>query len=165
MNAKLLWAGAEADRRAAAAFFARIVALSPAYISHGEVQTALSLDGRTWAPNLEARYTRDLLAHGPTRQLLLARDDGGALVGASVVCWDFEEPEAPFATIEDLAVEPAWRSRGLGAEMLAFIETEARKRGAKWLFLESGKDNARAHAFFEREGFAEISHVFTKRLA
>lgn len=159
------WERDPASLEAAAAFFARVVALDPAYVSHGEVQQALSLDGKTWAPDLEARYREDLLAIDPSRQLLVARDETGAIVGACVMCWEFEEPEAPFGTIEDLAIDPKLRSHGLGAEMMAVIEAEARKRGAKWLFLESGKNNNRAHAFFERGGFAEISHVFTKRLA
>ncbi len=38
---------------AIAAFFARIIALDDSYISHGEVQCGLSMDGRTWVDNLD----------------------------------------------------------------------------------------------------------------
>jgi hypothetical protein len=41
---------------------------------------------------------------------------------------------------------------------------EAQSRGAAWLFLESGRDNRRAHDFFTRRGFTEISRVFARRL-
>jgi hypothetical protein len=41
---------------------------------------------------------------------------------------------------------------------------KARSRGAAWLFLESGRDNRRAHDFFTRRGFTEISWVFARRL-
>ena len=46
--------------------------------------------------------------------------------------------------------------------MLLWIEDEAAKRQCRWLFLESGKNNLRAHSFFERHGFREMSHVFIK---
>jgi hypothetical protein len=34
----------------------------------------------------------------------------------------------------------------------------------KWLFLESGLNNASAHRFFERAGYQAISKVFAKQL-
>lgn len=157
------WADRKQEWAEAARFFARVIAPDPAYISHGEIQGALSLDGKTWAPDLERRFLEELGDLDDTRGIAIMRDESGAIVSAANVTWSFEVAEAPFATLQDLAVEPALRSAGLGAKLLAFIEKEARRRGAKWLFLESGKDNHRAHAFFERHGFGEVSHVFMKR--
>ena len=57
----LAWAESEAERRAAAQFFARVVRADPAYISHGEIQWALSPDGVHWAPDLEARLEREFV--------------------------------------------------------------------------------------------------------
>jgi GNAT superfamily N-acetyltransferase len=151
----------------AARFFARVISADPAYISHGEIQTGLSLDGKTWIADLEARFLAEAASDGGGRSLALARDvrgNGCAIVGAAAVSWSFETADAPFAVLLDLAVEPVLRSQGLGADMVKFVEREARARGAGWLFLESGKDNLRAHAFFERAGFHEVSHVFAKRL-
>jgi ribosomal protein S18 acetylase RimI-like enzyme len=148
----------------AARFFARVISADPAYISHGEIQTGLSADGKTWIANLEARFLAEATADQSDRALAVARDAKNAIVAAAAVSWDFETEDARFATLEDLAVEPALRSNGLGAEMVEFVEREARARNAAWLFLESGKDNQRAHKFFERAGFQEISHVFAKRL-
>jgi ribosomal protein S18 acetylase RimI-like enzyme len=154
--------------RGAARFFARVIALDPAYISHGEIQAGLSLDGSTWIADLEARFLAEATggkAGAGSRSLAVARDSGsGAIVGAAAVSWSFEAPDAPYAVLQDLAVEPALRSRGLGAEMAAFVEREVKARGARWLFLTSGKDNLRAHRFFERSGFHKVSHVFAKRL-
>lgn len=149
----------------AARFFARVITLDPAYISHGEIQTGLSLDGKTWVADLESRFLAEATAGRGVTSLALARDATSAIIAAAAVSWNFETADAPFAVLQDLAVEPALRSRGLGAEMVAFVEGEAQARGARWLFLESGKDNLRAHAFFERAGFHEVSHVFAKRLA
>ena len=95
----------------------------------------------------------------------MARDAKNAIVAAAAVSWNFETEDARFATIQDVAVEPALRSKGLGARLVQFVEREVRARNAAWLFLESGKDNRTAHQFFEHQGFQEVSHVFAKRLA
>jgi GNAT superfamily N-acetyltransferase len=75
-----------------------------------------------------------------------------------------KEAEAPYAVLEDLAVEPQARTQGLGTKILTEIEAEAKRRGCLWLFLESGRKNNAAHVFFERAGFNLISQVFMKRL-
>ena len=146
----------------ASRFFARTIALDPAYISHGEIQTGLSLDGRTWIEDLEARFLAEAAADDEPRSLAVVRDATGCIIGAAAVSWSFETPDAPFATLQDMAVDPTVRSQGIGDALVAFVEAEVWRRGARWLFLESGKDNVRAHRFFERCGFAEISHVFVK---
>jgi GNAT superfamily N-acetyltransferase len=162
---KIAWEEGQAAWTEAARFFARVISLDPAYISHGEIQTGLSLDGKTWIPDLEARFLAEATSDQSGRSLAVARDAKVAIVAAAAVSWDFEAEDAPFAVLQDLAVEPSLRSRGLGADMVEFVEREARARNARWLFLESGKKNHRAHTFFERAGFDEISHVFAKRLA
>lgn len=45
---------------------------------------------------------------------------------------------------------------------MAWIETEARRRGAARLQLTSNRDRTRAHAFYERLGYAP-SHVGMKK--
>jgi GNAT superfamily N-acetyltransferase len=157
------WATSKQEWAVVARFFARVIGSDPAYISHGEIQSALSLDGKTWAPDLERRFLEELGDFDEARGIAIMRDANGAVVSAANVTWSFEVAEAPFATLHDMAVEPALRSAGLGARLLAFVETEARMRGVKWVFLESGKHNQRAHEFFGRHGFGEISHVFVKR--
>lgn len=158
------WTAAPKDLEEIARFFARVIAQDPAYISHGEIQTGLSLDGARWRPDLEQRFIEDMKGIDVTRSVAFAREGAGALIGAAVVHWSLDDPEAPFATLEDLAVEPARRSHGVGEMLVKLIEAEAIARGAKWVFLESGRHNHRAHAFFERAGFAPVSHVFAKKL-
>jgi GNAT superfamily N-acetyltransferase len=159
------WARSYEQWAEAAKFFARLLKDDPAYISHGEIQTGLSLDGKTWAPNLEERFLAELGEFSEDRGIALVRNSKGEIVAAANVTWSFEMPESAFATLQDMAVEPALRSAGIGALLLEFVEHEAVRRGAKRIFLESGKNNRRAHAFFEREGFAEVSHVFMKPCA
>ncbi|MCM8730363.1 GNAT family N-acetyltransferase [Hephaestia sp. GCM10023244] len=123
----------------------------------------MSDDGADWHHDLDARFVEDLRALDDDSSLLVARAPDGGLVGAAIVEWTVGR-RVRFATLADLTIEPAQRSSGLGAQMVAEIEREARHRGMQWIFLESGKDNRRAHAFFERHAFHEISHVFGKAL-
>jgi GNAT superfamily N-acetyltransferase len=157
-----IWAASKAEWAEAAKFFARVISQDDAYISHGEIQTGLSLDGKSWAPNLEQRFLAELGGVDDTRSLVLLRDAEGKIVAAANVTWSFETADAPFATLQDMAVEPALRAGGIGARLMQAVEHEAARRGAKWMFLESGKDNHRGHAFFERHGYSEVSRVFIK---
>jgi ribosomal protein S18 acetylase RimI-like enzyme len=160
---ELFWEKSSATAREAAAFAGQIIGLHAPYISHGEIQTGLSDDGKTWAPDLAARYEADFLDLGEDRDLLTARLADGTLAGIAIVAWE-ETPRRKFAVLEDMAVDPDQRSLGIGAALLEAVDVRVKARGVEWLFLESGKENLRAHAFFERHGFEELSHVFAKRL-
>lgn len=163
-HADLLWDRSPATAEAVARFFARTIGGDARYISHGEIQGGLSDDGVAWRDDLEDRFVEDLRDPGADTGLLVARAADGALAGAAIVEWHVTR-RTRFAILADLSIQPARRSAGLGARMVAEIECEARRRDMQWIFLESGKDNLRAHAFFERHAFHEISHVFGKALA
>jgi GNAT superfamily N-acetyltransferase len=157
------WAAGEADILEAGRFLARVIGQDAAYISHGEIQSALSFDGKSWRPDLEHRFAADMRALGPNRSVAILKNSGG-LIGAAIVFWDASDPEAPHAILEDVAIEPAARGAGAGQAIVQFIEAEAKARGMKWLFLESGLNNANAHRFFERAGYEPVSKVFAKQL-
>lgn len=53
----------------------------------------------------------------------------------------------------DLAVEPAWRRRGLGRLLLAAVIEEARANGARLVLLEARASNAAALALYRSAGF------------
>lgn len=159
----LKWTTDKADLDAAGAFLARVIAGDTAYISHGEIQTALSLDGKTWAPDLNERFAEDMRDLGNGRSVALAHRDG-VLIGAAIVLWVTDEPDAPHGILEDIAIAADARGSGAGQALVDLIEAEAKARGMKWMFLESGLRNERAHHFFERSGYAVVSKVFAKRL-
>lgn len=50
---------------------------------------------------------------------------------------------------------PQWRSRGIGAALVARLAAEARSRGARGLHLVTGA-GSRNRAFYAREGFVEL---------
>lgn len=162
-NRVIAWTADDAELQAVGQFLARVIAQDTAYISHGEIQTALSPDGRIWRPDLAQRFGDDMRQLGPNRSVAVMRDDK-VLIGAAIVLWETDEPEAPHAILEDIAIEPVARGHGAGQALVNFIESQAKARGMKWVFLESGLSNAGAHHFFERAGYAPVSKVFAKRL-
>jgi ribosomal protein S18 acetylase RimI-like enzyme len=143
-------------------FFAEVIARDPSYVSHGEIQTGLSSDGVHWDDDLDAKFVEDLQDPGPDRSIAVAHRDG-RIAGALIALWVTSE-RMSYMVIEDLAVDPAFRGSGLGAELVAFTAAEGVRRGMTWSFLESGLQNHGAHAFFERHGFTPVSKVFAKRL-
>lgn len=74
------------------------------------------------------------------------------LIGFSIVEWSREQGE-PSAYIQTIEVHPAWRSRGIGAELLCRVENSARAAGAKIIRLHVDVENAAAIRLYERHGY------------
>jgi GNAT superfamily N-acetyltransferase len=145
-----------------------------------EVRPAVAPDWPAVAALLAELGRPDVL-DGPeeegARQVFLAyldRDDTEALVaeedGRVVGFVDMEYRTRlnflePQAWIPDLIVTENGRSRGAGAALLARCEELARARGCWSLSLESANWRDRAHAFYLREGLADVAKAFSKPLS
>jgi len=102
--------------------------------------------------------------HSSRSTVLVAALDG-ELVGFLTVYLDIESVRfGRRAWIEDLAVHPEHRSRGIGRMLLEGAKQWARKRGASHIELESGEDRIDAHRFYEMEGPSERSKCYSWRL-
>ena len=156
-----LW-NRDEDIAEAASFAARVIGAETSYISHGEIQTGLSDDGKSWVPDLAENYASDFADRGD-RDLLVARNADGTIQAVLVLAFEASERRR-FAVIEDMAVASEARSWGIGKAMLDRALERVKERGIEWVFLESGLHNDKAHAFFEREGFSKTSEVFARRL-
>jgi GNAT superfamily N-acetyltransferase len=83
----------------------------------------------------------------------LVAEEDGALIGLCSVCLDLNSVRfGQRCWVEDLATDPAQRSRGVGHDLLAAAREWARERGATHLELDSGAARKDAHRFYEREG-------------
>lgn len=60
----------------------------------------------------------------------------------------------PLVNIHDFAVLPAYRGQGVAQGLMAFVEDEARRRGACKLTLEVLQGNTPAQALYARCGFS-----------
>jgi GNAT superfamily N-acetyltransferase len=82
-----------------------------------------------------------------------AADGGGTpVVGICTAYMDIHSVRYGYrAWVEDLAVDPAMRSRGIGKALLDAAKEWARERGATHFELDSAEVRADAHRFYERE--------------
>jgi GNAT superfamily N-acetyltransferase len=55
--------------------------------------------------------------------------------------------------VADLVVESTRRSSGVGKQLMAWLENEAKHQACTNVFLDSGVQRAEAHKFYFREGF------------
>ena len=87
----------------------------------------------------------------------------GRLVGLAFVAFS-RSARVPYATLEDLLIAPEERGRGSGKSFVEWIVDQCRSAGIRRLFLESGAGNHRAHDFFAREHFRQVSIVMMRDL-
>jgi GNAT superfamily N-acetyltransferase len=167
---RIAWCGEPQRAPELAEFFAGNV--GPEYISHSELQGSRALSADKWARNLPdlLRHEIEPRLHGAasrppavTSRPVAVAETGGAVVALALVTFAGGAP-VPFAIVEDLVVAPEHRGHGVGKALLDWIAAEAGARAIRRLFLESGKDNHRAHHFFEREGFETCSIVMMRSL-
>jgi GNAT superfamily N-acetyltransferase len=86
------------------------------------------------------------------RSEVLVADDDQVLVGFATVYLDIVSVRfGQRAWVEDLAVDPEHRSRGIGKSLLDAAKTWAADHGAAVLALTSGRARVDAHRFYERE--------------
>jgi len=68
------------------------------------------------------------------------------------------------AILLDIMIKMEFQNKGIGRDALNKIEEYLRKKNMKIIILESGIKNEKAHHFFEKNGYTEISLVYSKSL-
>jgi ribosomal-protein-alanine N-acetyltransferase len=105
------------------------------------------LGGDAWSRGL---VEQGIAAALPTVSYLVAEVDG-VVVGHAVASAAGEDAE-----LQRIAVDPAYRRRGLGRELLAAVEEQTVGDGATRLLLVVREDNATAADFYRAQGFEEV---------
>ena len=145
-------------------FFSRIIESHKAYISHGELQMGIALDNNELAPNYKDMWLNylDRQTENPDNTLLLYLEKetiiGFVLFGIT------NDGAAPYGVIFDLSVDPIYRGKHIGQELLQKATESFRNKGIKDCYLESGVNNHSAHRFFEHHGFKQVSDIFRLKL-
>ena len=145
----------------AAAWAAAQLRPMPAYISHGEILSGRSPDGKRWADDLDVRLARDFSACLEGGGFVLLARRGDSIAGLCAVAFESAAGTC-IATIEDLLVGEDGRGHGLGSRLLEAAETLCREKNADQIMLESGIANDSAHSFFEGRGYRAVSKVFLR---
>ena len=79
--------------------------------------------------------------------------DRGAVVGTGRAVLQ----DDGFARIGRMAVDPAFRNRGIGGRILSLLEAEARGRGSRWAMLHAQQY---IQEFYVKRGYAQYGDVF-----
>lgn len=86
------------------------------------------------------------------RSAILVAEDEGVLAGVCSAYLDLDSVRYGLRCwVEDLAIDPARRSRGIGKALLDAARAWGAARGATHLELDSGSARTEAHRFYERE--------------
>jgi GNAT superfamily N-acetyltransferase len=84
---------------------------------------------------------------------LIARDERAMAVGFATIFWSWDTTEgARIGTMNDLFVAPQARGSGLADRLVEACVERCRRRGAARLDWQTGPDNARAQAVYDRLG-------------
>jgi GNAT superfamily N-acetyltransferase len=103
-----------------------------------------------WDPAAAAARLAAAIAADDTAVFVV--DVNGRIAGFITVYDDIDSVRFGRRTwVEDLAVDPEQRSRGIGKALLDAAKDWARGRGASHLELDSATTRADAHRFYERE--------------
>jgi GNAT superfamily N-acetyltransferase len=104
-----------------------------------------------WDPERARAAIADAIADRSAA--VLVAEHRGELLGLCTAYLDLNSVRfGPRCWVEDLAVSPKHRSRGVGKELLDRARQWARERGATHLELDSAESREDAHRFYEREG-------------
>ena len=103
---------------------------------------------------------RALLDEPEGGSVLIAEADG-EVVGVLSASWQRAiHVPGVYATIQDLWVDEAWRSRGVGAELVEAIASQARTRGVSRLEVGLPRETfaaiASTESFYRRNGFEPL---------
>lgn len=145
-------------------FFARIIENHKAYISHSELQMGVASDSDALAPDYMEKWLKylDRQISTPNNTLLLYTEDE-KIIGF-VLFGIVQEGFTPYGMIFDLSVDPAYRGKRIGQELLQRATATFREKGIRDCYLESGVNNHSAHRFFEHHGFQQVSDIFRLKL-
>lgn len=103
---------------------------------------------------LSRRSFHHALTHAHATCLVETMD--GQVAGYALV---FERTNSRVAWLNSLAVDPAYRGRGIGRRLLGAAESSARRHGCHWMRLEVRPDNGSALALYRQEGYQLIATI------
>jgi GNAT superfamily N-acetyltransferase len=141
-------------------------------IEYDDVTAAsLIVQGGSMTPESEHEHDVDAYwdAVAETRRRrgdVLVADANGDVVGILqvMVFPHFQHTGGWCGEVESVHVRDDWRSRGVGASLLAAAEDIARREGCYRIQLTSRKVRTDAHRFYEANGYVATSQGFKKLL-
>jgi GNAT superfamily N-acetyltransferase len=115
----------------------------------------------TVTPDYLDHVLDDMLAHG--YRMAVVREGAGTLAVSGV--WvGTKIYSGKYLEMDNVVVDAAHRSRGLGQLLTDFVTDLARREGCQMMMLDAYRENEGAHAFYERNGFVKRGYHFLKKM-
>ncbi|MBI5815760.1 MAG: GNAT family N-acetyltransferase [Nitrospinae bacterium] len=108
------------------------------------------LDQRCFPPGVAFTPDAFMMLLMDKSAVTLIAEAEGTMAGFAIM----ESKSKTAGNIITIDMEEAWRRRGAGRRLMEELETEARKRGYREMFLQVSVDNAAATAFYEKLGYS-----------
>jgi N-acetylglutamate synthase-like GNAT family acetyltransferase len=106
-------------------------------------------------PYINVREDRlDAIASDPNNFIFVCQVDGVVCGTAFLtLCLDVMFGNQPYGVLENVVVDEAFRGKGIGSCLLAYVEEVCRTRDCSKIMLMSTSTRESAHRFFEQQGF------------
>lgn len=108
----------------------------------------------------------ELISEKPEYYVAVACD-GDQLIGSAmgIVCQDLCGNCKPFMLIENVVVDPAYRRKGIGKQLMSELENFGKENQCKYVILVSEAKRTDSHKFYEAIGYPQGEEFgFKKRL-
>lgn len=125
------------------------------------VESLLAELGGRMPSRAEMEAEVQALLDNPQGGSVLIAEADGAIVGVLTASWQRAiHVPGVYATVQDLWVDEDWRSRGVGAELVEAIASQARTRGVSRLEVGLPRETfaaiASTESFYKRNGFEHL---------
>jgi len=125
------------------------------------VEALLAELGGRMPARAETEQEVQALLDDPQGGSVLIAEADGVVVGVLTASWQRAiHVPGVYATIQDLWVDEDWRSRGVGAELVEAIASQARTRGVSRLEVGLPRETfaaiASTESFYRRSGFEHL---------
>ena len=105
------------------------------------------------------------IAADPTTWVIVAEVDSELAGLGALHVQNLVERDEPGCEVAGLVVGQRFRRRGIGELLMHALEDEARRRGGKFMVLNTAHRRADAHAFYEALGYEHTGRRYAKQLA
>ncbi|GHV67946.1 hypothetical protein FACS1894199_14400 [Bacteroidia bacterium] len=131
------------------------------YISHGEVICGRATHDLKWAKDIMTQMKKEFVDYfkNADKYIVFEIYCEDELVGFAII----ELYRATrVAVLADIMIKRNYQGGGIGTEAIHKIEGCLKSENIDMILLESGINNKNVHAYFEKNGYAEISVVYSK---
>ena len=127
------------------------------------VRAYYAFDDHEYEPGLHGRALDAICAGDPNVRAWIV-EDRGEVAGYIIITIGFSmQYGGRDGFLDELFLKEAWRGKGLGRQVMAFLEAEVRRLGFHYLHLEVVKANERARRLYESLGWEETGCLLMSR--